>query len=349
MAQRLHQPKLPEEIKFQRKSTAGMALSRSPKQLGRTVPLQPSLKSQKPSRDGQSGGRQQPVQKSSKPTGTIFNPVTGINPEWIVLGHQGVQEGIALGSQGAHKILDRYFPVPKMPGMMRTRKWERAATLMEKWIQGQPNDQPERGIPDTQTIKMEWVLKHERAKKAYDDIFAKKLWKSAGAQREIRKLLTAKNILPLKAPVSRIPFGTFSGSVPKLHEEHINYQLVGDELDPILVEIDELYAALGRFTFHVLVRGYIGSKDAKQIFCFIEEVGVYIRDSYDFNGDFQPLGYWDTESNYIGKVPKPGTTYVSNATFRRWRERNGRGGDYMIFSDVKTTKLSQLDFFNFTI
>lgn len=62
----------------------------------------------------------------------------------------------------------------------------------------------------------------------------------------------------------------------------------------------------------------------------IEQVGIYIRDSYDFNG-FQILGPWEIRDH------APRTCVVTNGDFRDWRQANGRGGDFLLFSDIELT------------
>ncbi len=42
--------------------------------------------------------------------------------------------------------------------------------------------------------------------------------------------------------------------------------------------------------------------------------------------------------------PLSGTS-ISNASFRDWRAKSGRGGDFLVFSDVKRLKLSTPDQF----
>ncbi len=76
----------------------------------------------------------------------------------------------------------------------------------------------------------------------------------------------------------------------------------------------------------------------------ITEVGIYIRDSYDFNGD-QDLGYWDDTDNSVSMINPLSGTKVTNADFRAWRAPNGRGGDFLVFSDVKRTTLRPPDSF----
>ena len=76
----------------------------------------------------------------------------------------------------------------------------------------------------------------------------------------------------------------------------------------------------------------------------ITEVGVYVRDSFDFNGD-QFLGYWDDSDNSVSILNPLSGERVSNESFRQWRTANNRGGDFLVFSDVKRTRLSAPDVF----
>ena len=69
----------------------------------------------------------------------------------------------------------------------------------------------------------------------------------------------------------------------------------------------------------------------------IDAIGIYVRDSYDFNG-IQFLGRWDID---IWDWP----CLIFNANFSNWRSANGKGGDYLVYSDVKVIHLSPADSF----
>lgn len=58
----------------------------------------------------------------------------------------------------------------------------------------------------------------------------------------------------------------------------------------------------------------------------------HIFDSYDFNGD-QPLGYWNSETGYVGPDFRKGD-YVNNESFRKYRSESGYGSDYIVYSDI---------------
>jgi hypothetical protein len=63
----------------------------------------------------------------------------------------------------------------------------------------------------------------------------------------------------------------------------------------------------------------------------VAEVGIYVKDSFDFNDD-QFLGFWGYRD-----------TPTNNSDFREWRDQNNAGGDFLVFSDIKRTRLATPD------
>jgi hypothetical protein len=88
----------------------------------------------------------------------------------------------------------------------------------------------------------------------------------------------------------------------------------------------------------------------------VEKVGFYIRDHYDFNG-LQYLGTW-TEDRVLTKAETAFTlslhgqlvlrlkegpfAAVTNGDFRDYRDKIGKGGDFIIYSDVLWKKSGQV-------
>jgi hypothetical protein len=108
------------------------------------------------------------------------------------------------------------------------------------------------------------------------------------------------------------------------------------------VVLDDLSAALGNFVFKVAVAGELARTSAGRTQIIVRHFGLFIRDSFDFNGT-QFLGYLDDTDNSVStKNPLSGTA-VWNSDFRTWRTRNRRGGDFLVFSDVKRLTLSKPD------
>ena len=137
----------------------------------------------------------------------------------------------------------------------------------------------------------------------------------------------------------------------QLNEDYyIQHRVVNSNMfsDPL----DDLFAALGNFAFHFVVAGTVERlpdvNGESRYRVILDQVGIYVRDSYDFNDKpgkwnepqswiSQPLGYWDCEDQEAGRTPGFGAYYVENEDFREWREKygNGKGGDYLVFSEIR--------------
>lgn len=245
--------------------------------------------------------------------------------------------------------------------------WTVSAKMMRRWFANAPAYRmPEnirnglgvdyRTLPasqiDDQVIKMDWVLSFPRTKAVFDTLCTG--WSSAAGLRTLKNRLesagwktgavvfigrgqsTAKE-LDMVAQVNR---GTFGG-----HSD----------------TFDDLYGAIFKATFKLAVvgRAYYSQQLKKDIF-EIEKIGVYVRDTYDFNSDWfadaaAGLGIWSRDrllskaemleyrvnqanppagwiANYVkynGFVP------IRNKDFRRWQDKHNTGGDFFVFSDVK--------------
>lgn len=228
--------------------------------------------------------------------------------------------------------------ITNIPAIMRSHGWGNGARLMEIWFSRPPAIAPAYGPPETGTIRMDrWALTFSRARQIYDQLMRERIWANAAAQREITAMLRRKGFL---MPASR-SFGDLTQSVERQDADYINYRVVNFGLS----DLDDMSAALGNFAFRVLVSGSVTAASRMSEYqVTITEVGVYIRDSFDFNGD-QFLGYWDDSDNSVSMLNPLSGTGVSNSDFRNWRSRNGRGGDFLVFSDIKRTTLTTPDTF----
>ncbi|MBF0227957.1 MAG: hypothetical protein HQK76_21155 [Desulfobacterales bacterium] len=243
---------------------------------------------------------------------------SGIN-YYIFIMNNGLNKNDLLG------LID----ITNIPRIMIANNFTKGAALMNKWFSAPAGQQ----LDDTTTITMDWALNnYPRAKAVYDSIFQEKIYQNDAAKKVILKNLRRSNA------TNQSKFGYFSWPVHLLEEEHINFRPVGSLYDPI----DDLFAALGKFRFHVVISGtvdYIGYSGAMLT---LEKVGVFIVDSYDFNdedGGDQPLGFWNERTNYVGRNPFRGD-YVSNSDFREYQQKFNKGGNFIIFSDLKVTTLN---------
>jgi hypothetical protein len=226
------------------------------------------------------------------------------------------------------------YDITKIPGIMRRKGWVKGAALMEEWFSRPANDDASRGTPDTTTITMDWALGFERARRVYDEMVQDRVWANEKAQREIAKTFRLTG--------QAVCFGVSIDDVPRLDRSYVQFRAVGSALDPA----DDMKAALGRFTFRVVVSGDVTPKKGGGYRVNLEAIGIYVQDSYDFNG-FQPLGAW-SDSDFAGDVALPftGATEVYNASFREYRAAHNKGGDFLVYSDVRWLRGGSKDAFD---
>jgi len=250
--------------------------------------------------------------------------------------------------------------IPELPRVMREQRgqgeqsrdgWVKGAELLEDWLHRGANNNPENATPNIDTIQMRWVLGFGRAWAVYQSAKVSKVWVNEAAQRKIiEKLIHRKNRLPKKVG-EKLEIGNVGEDFyrqPYFQHFHAEWQIQYKEViqSPITGQLDDLYAALGDFSFYYLVKGSVerlpDQNNKSRYKVTINKVGVYVQDSYDFNDNrrftkivSEPLGVWNCKTDYAGKEPWKGYA-VQNKDFREWRERYGRGygGDFMVFSDI---------------
>jgi hypothetical protein len=237
-----------------------------------------------------------------------------------------------------------------IPRIMRGNGWLNGARLLDIWFSRPAAVAPHYSNPDTMTIKMDaWVLTFVRAKKVYDKMMSDRVWANAAAQQTVSDMIKRQGL------VGSTPrtFGNLGGAVAIQDRDYINILAIDEGLD-----FDDMTAALGAFVLRVVVSGVVApSAGGRGHVVTINEVGVYVRDSFDFEGD-QYLGCWsDSPDGFLPLMPpEPGGEFgfslvpprfspVGNRDFREWRTRNRRGGDFLVFSDLKRTTLSTPDQF----
>jgi hypothetical protein len=216
--------------------------------------------------------------------------------------------------------LRRDSVLTEIPYEMAYEGWTQATELLETWFERPPATAPNYSAPVTNVIKMDWVLQFARARSVYDQIMKERIWTNAASRGRMATFLRQK------PRIAGYPWGDLSQPVTKVDEEWINSRPVQSGF-----AYDALAGALGAFELHVAIAGRVLSTVGGATQVSVEEVGIYVKDSFDFNGD-QFLGFWGYRDDPI-----------NNADFRQWRLNNHAGGDFLVYSDVKRTKLTTPD------
>jgi len=243
--------------------------------------------------------------------------------------------GITLFPKLAHSydlfLKNQWGNIPKISGVMAEKGWVVSSSLMKEWTNRLAHNNPLTAIPNLQSVDIDWVLTYARARKIFNEIVDQKLWINESAKKQIQSMLIQKH----KLKPTETTFGDFSLPVNVLDKDYIQFRKVGHWWLP---KLDDLGAMFGRFILRVVVQGKVIPK--KRILgrdkwtVNIVKVGVYLRDSVDFNGS-QLLAFWNFREKKVGLSPRGNKVLITENDFREYRKNTGKGGDFLVFSNLK--------------
>jgi len=283
------------------------------------------------------------------------------------------------------------FDIQQIPDAMRKEHMPVSAKLMERWFSGElnysatPKDQqneinqngelyPE-SMVDRTTIKLDWVLRHARAKIQYDNLINTAIY-SPRAYEVLKDILGRYSS---RGGVS--PWAVSGNDIRKLHKKfQFQRAAVESSFEQKALQAvrrfpeggvpDDLTGALGAFNLYAAVARVTFDTENKS--ATVTHIVVYVRDGYSFEGPAgsrsQYLGHWGESGVVIvpiyaaanladqpwfdfpivaggtaANLYKPGKTYypVRNRSFREWQAKYRRGGDFIIFSNYKPIMLAK--------
>ncbi|WP_242540449.1 DUF6402 family protein [Trinickia mobilis] len=283
------------------------------------------------------------------------------------------------------------FDIQEIPGAMRKEFMPVSAKLMERWFAGELNysrsddDQKDEinqdgqryseSMIDRTSITMDWVLKHERARRQYEELINTRIYNQAAYDEALKILLRYRKRLGVS------PWGECGNDIRKLHK-NFQFQLVAVEstfeqkAEQYLRRMvhdgvpDDLTGSLGAFNFYAAIAK--ASFDPQGKSATVTHIVIYVRDSYSFEGvsdtRSQYLGHWSKDGvivvpgyvalnvvkspwldypvvtgNISENLYKRGKVYypVRNKSFREWQLKHRRGGDFIIYSDWKSIRLER--------
>jgi hypothetical protein len=235
-------------------------------------------------------------------------------------------------------------------------------------------------LVDTGSVTMAWALSFPRVKQRYEQIFGSSglfgstpaVYQSPAARKELIKKLIKAGKFTVRAEA----FGELGASVLEVNErwQFQLHKIGGKEynaaaygkaaaLDVLQGDpgLDDMWGALADSLFKIAAAGMVTPKlkefddgvqcgvRAEYYDVAVQTIGVYLRDTYDFNGE-QYLGHWSKSSAPHIRLYTMGASRgscpsdyveVGNAHFRAHRTATGQGGDLLIFSDVLQTRLKK--------
>lgn len=265
------------------------------------------------------------------------------------------------------QVIVESLALTRLPAAMRNMGWGTAAALMQRWFDSPAWAMPEEWKkPNTQAnsiklpaaqcdediVKMEWAMGFERCRNAL--ALAESRLDTPNAVIRLKDLL--RNAGWNGAHPFELGNPTMSAQDLDITSQ-INIAQFGSTQDVL----DDLYGALGKATLKVAVAGNAFSENdpiTRQPRCYFRasQLGFYIRDHYDFNGP-QYLGTWADDrvltkaetvftlslhGQLIVRLKNGPFAAVTNGDFREYRDKIGKGGDFIVYSDVLWKETDQV-------
>jgi uncharacterized Zn-binding protein involved in type VI secretion len=229
--------------------------------------------------------------------------------------------------------------IEHIPWIMRANGWYEGAKLMDQWFSNTASTVKKPEDSDTTTITMDWVLELDEAQRAYDELMNEALWTVPNGDAKQRPIDRLCDILADKGYLTTEPT-TFDFQAPvwKMKGRQFDNRVVRDGNVFIF---DKHGAALGVFELLLVAAGEVEPLPDRTHQVTIRKKGVFMEDQYDFEGA-QYFGFWNIETHTASLLPSiiSGCKWwVDNGSFRKWRDKNKFGGDYLIYSDLKQITL----------
>lgn len=233
-----------------------------------------------------------------------------------------------------------------IPLIIESKKWEKALLFQKIWFEGDGNDKAWENDPYTE-LSIDWVLKFDRMKSEFEKFPDK--FKTENAIIELRKQLhkmIKDGLIKLPDLNESCKFGCSDPTIITAYNAHMKvnermpkfenyyYQTIAYKID-LIEPIDDCLAALASCQYRAIAFGEIYNIDNKYK-VLINKIGVYIKDSFDFNQNYERLGSWSIINKDISKADaRPSYHRITNKNYRDWRNDYKKGGDFNIYSTIK--------------
>lgn len=246
----------------------------------------------------------------------------------------------------------------EIPDIMDAMSWHTAAKLMRHWFD------MEEAYVITEDVRSGKVSSLSLPTNRYNDdivkidwLLSKPMWHAAAIDVH-NSWVSPKGIDRLRSLLKKVGWArgktipTTLGSTAYSARECDTYSQVNKvDVGNKLNRVDGLYGVVGNGTLKIAVVGTAYNRNGHDFFQ-VEKTGLYLRDSYDFEGDNEPLGIWSKKRNKcLGKLDTAaylssplffalqGYVPIFNRDFRRWQETHKydktKGGDFIVYSDVR--------------
>ncbi|MDR7212193.1 DUF6402 family protein [Flavobacterium piscis] len=253
----------------------------------------------------------------------------------------------------------RVHAVIYIPEIMKSLGWNYAFKSQEDWFNGKKNNYPWESKPKIDDFTMGWALSFERFKKRYNENLNK--WKNSQSleslKKEIGKMVkdgyatypSSKNTITTFG-LNNIASAELVDSIIKPEEfknekiKNVNVKIpLFDKYyftsvpyeESKFSDLDDFFGSIANCNIRFVAKGTLEFKSSIETEVTITELGIYIRDGFDYVGD-QPLGYWSLKDKKTSKNILSGGNfrYINNESYRDYRKDSGMGEDFYRYSNI---------------
>lgn len=270
--------------------------------------------------------------------------------------------------------------VTEIPAAMRKMGWKRSAKLLDRWFSSPAWAMPEswksgRDMPkalyipsehcDEETIKMSWVLNYPRVKEKFDELITTRAYSPAGLRQVVKRLKALG--WDGRGAYTFGRYNIIGRPVVSAREMEQYYQNnfipVGASSTRLFDTLDDIFGSLGGFNLKIGIFGTAFRDIDNKVYLDVKYAGVYAKDTFDFineTGQDQYLGTWtqdgiltraktalayvstfnDSVKRYYYKLTGNKIAQIHNSDFQHYRDKNNKGGDFVILSDILWIKQS---------
>jgi len=240
--------------------------------------------------------------------------------------------------------------VPHIPIVMENIGWVLSAKFQRRWLDGKSlvllgRASDGDGFDGTnvvpmpiEQISMDWLLKYPAVGSLKDDLIRKRSFNKNADNLLKRRIV---DLFASNPGAGSVWYGQAVDGIPR-EKEYTNYI----SLSKYDMGFNDFTGALGRFSLYSIPFA-VATIDGDIVKVQIQKLGIYLRDSYDFNG-YQYLGRWNLAKNLVGYEDgyllkfqrKLGSICISqdidmeNWVYDRYRLLTGHGEDFLIYSDI---------------
>lgn len=270
----------------------------------------------------------------------------------------------AAPNKPAQRVDTEVLHLDDLPKAMDKMGWKISAQLMRRWFSTSPawkmpqNQRDGTGIDyqklpasriDSQIVKMKWLLTFGQVVPIFNELYTN--WNSEKGREVLRMRLR-------KVGWTAGATATLGYGLTKATELETTCQINARVIGSLTDTLDDYFGSIFKATLKLAVIGRTTHDTAsKKDFFVVDRIGIYLRDTYDFNaGWFEDaaygLGIWSKDRVlskadsliYMGSGPLEkyiafhGFVPVRNKDFRRWQDHHNSGCDFYVFSDVYWAK-----------